>query len=317
VSALPEDFPASVFVVLHIPPFIDSKLPGILNAAGPLRAVHPGPMEDIRRGMIYVARPDLHMLIRKGSVFLRKGPKENRSRPSIDALFRSAAYSYGSRVIGVIMSGVLDDGTSGLWTIKQRGGVAVIQNPEEAWFSDMPANVMKQVDVDYLIQSSEMGPLLGKLVREPAGKEPKLSAEELKRLQTEIGIAGGDIAMEKGTVQLGELTPFTCPECHGALVKLREGENPRFRCHTGHAFSADALLAGISESNEEILWQAMRGFDETTMLLEHLGKHYADAGQRETAEQFFAKARQMAGRARSIHAAIMQEEMLSKDSLED
>lgn len=317
VSSLPEDFPASVFVVLHIPPFTESKLPEIFNRAGPLKAVHPKAAENIRKGMIYVAPPDLHMLIRKDHVYLRRGPKENRARPSIDTLFRSAAFTYGSRVIGVVMSGVLDDGTSGLWSIKRRGGVSIVQDPDEAWFSDMPANVMKRVEVDYLIPAAEMGRLLGKLVKEPAGKETALSAEELRRLQAEVGIAGGDYAMEKGTVQLGDLTPYTCPECHGTLVMLKDGETPRFRCHTGHSFTADALLAGITESNEDILWQAMRGLDETIMLLEHLGKHYTDAGQLDNAERFFAKARQMAGRARAIQAAIMEEESLSKDILEN
>ena len=140
VQSLPADFHAAVFIVLHIPPHSPSVLPQILSAAGPLQAVHPVDGERIQKGRIYIASPDHHLLIEDGHVVVRKGPKENRFRPSVDALFRSAAYIYGPRVIGIVLTGTLDDGTSGLWSIKRLGGVAIIQEPKEAPFPSMPAS---------------------------------------------------------------------------------------------------------------------------------------------------------------------------------
>lgn len=312
VSALPESFPAAIFVVLHIPPSSPSKLPEILTRVGRLQAVHPSRTEKVRSGVIYVAPPDRHLLVENGSVLVRTGPKENRCRPSIDALFRSASYAYGSRVIGVVMSGVLDDGTSGLWTIKRRGGLAMVQNPNEAWFADMPSNAIRQVDVDYSVRASEIGKLLQRLVTEPAPNSPDITEDELDKLRIETGIARGEMAIEKGVLKLGDLTPFTCPECQGALVRLFEGRSPRFRCHTGHGFTASSLLAGVTKENEELLWKALRGHNETEMLLNHIGRHFA-AYDIDTAARFFRKSHEAAERAKVLQRLLKQEERLSKD----
>ncbi len=150
-AALPADFGATLFVVLHVSPHSPSYLPDILNYADPLKATHPRDGEPIQRGHIYVAPPDHHLLIEYDQVLVKKGPKENRFRPSIDALFRSAAYNYGSRVIGVVLTGMLDDGTSGLWSVKRMGGLGIIQQPDDAPYASMPDSVLQYVEVDYQV----------------------------------------------------------------------------------------------------------------------------------------------------------------------
>lgn len=313
VKSLPADFKGSVFVVLHIPPYTTSVLAAILTKAGPLKAVQPRDGEPIAPGRIYVAANDHHLLIEGGKVVMKKGPKENRFRPSIDALFRSAAYNYGPRVIGVVLSGVLDDGTSGLWSVKRMGGIAVIQDPDDADFPQMPLNVLEYVEVDHCLPVAAMGVLLQQLTSETALKKPRLSARETKLLKMEVVISARDNAFEMGILEMGELTPFTCPECHGCLVRLHEGQLLRFRCHTGHAYTASTLLASVSESVEEMLWQGMRGMEEVAILLRSIQGHFKGVGQPKAAALFGDKAEIAAHRARLIHDTVFQHEQYSED----
>jgi two-component system chemotaxis response regulator CheB len=167
VSGLPTDLQASVFVVVHIPPPIPSNLPRIinLNCNGCLPALHPHEGEPIKRGHIYIAPPDYHLLVENGHIRLWRGPKENRFRPAVNALFRSAAFEYRDRVIGIVLSGALDDGSTGLWWVKHFGGLAIVQDPSDAMFPDMPRNALAHVRADYVVPSVEMGPLLADLAR--------------------------------------------------------------------------------------------------------------------------------------------------------
>lgn len=313
VRSIPEDFAGSIFVVLHIPPSSPSNLPAILTRAGALKAVHPKDGERIKPGRIYVAPPDHHMLLEEKSVLVKKGPEENRFRPSIDALFRSAAYVYGPRAIGVVLSGLLNDGTSGLWSIKRLGGIAIIQEPKDADYPSMPVNVISYVAVDYTMPAIQMGALLGKLTLETRFKKVKLSKKDMQLLDMEVTISKQDNAFEMGIMNMGELTPFTCPECHGVLVRLQEGKFIRFRCHTGHAYTASALLADVTKKVEEILWQGMRGLEETTLLLKQIGKHFKKQGLKAAADIFLEKAEMTTKRARVIHDSVFKQELLSED----
>lgn len=171
VEKLPADLPASVFVVLHIPAQNPSLMPEILSRSGRLKAVHPRDGEAIQQGCIYIAPPDLHLLVEQGHVHLLRGPKENRHRPAIDPLFRSAAAAYGPRVVGVVLTGSLDDGTAGLLAIKRLGGIAIVQDPADALYPSMPLNALEHVNVDYKLPVSEIGPLIAHLAYEPVGKE--------------------------------------------------------------------------------------------------------------------------------------------------
>ena len=312
-ASLPKDFSGSVFVVLHIPAHTESNLPEILSRSGPLEAVHPTSGEAIERGKIYVARSDHHLLLEEDTVVVKRGPKENRFRPSIDALFRSAAYIYKQRVIGIILSGVLDDGVSGLWTVKQLGGVTIVQKPEDAEQPQLPINALEYVEADYTVKASDMGPILTGLVKKPVPEGLSLTKKELKRLSMEIVIATRDNAFEMGIMEMGELTPFTCPECHGALVRLVEGNILRFRCHTGHAYTASALLAELTESVEDLLWQSMRGMEEVNMLTQSIGDQYEKLDNTDAAALFHAKAKEGAKRARVIHDSVFRQDHYSED----
>jgi two-component system, chemotaxis family, protein-glutamate methylesterase/glutaminase len=313
LRSIPDNFKATIFVVLHLPPSSPSALPAILTRAGVLKAQHPVDGERVKAGMIYVATPDHHMLLEDNRVLVKKGPKENNFRPSIDALFRSAAYEYGPRVIGIVLSGLLNDGTSGLWTVKRLGGTTIIQDPTDADFPSMPLNVLNYVKVDHAISASAIGPLLQKLTKERAAKQPKISKEELEFLKMEVIISKQDNAFAMGIMNEGDLTAFTCPECNGVLVRLIEGKFIRFRCHTGHAYTASSLLADLSKSVEETLWQAMRGLEETTLLLNQISEHFKTQDLKEAARIFAAKADMTTKRARVIHDSVFTQEILSED----
>lgn len=200
-------------------------------------------------------------------MLVKRGPKENRFRPSIDALFRSAAYTYGPRVIGVILTGMLDDGTSGMWSIKRLGGVSVIQDPQEAAYPSMPNSVAQQVAVDYCVRLADLASLFRKLMDQPVGQRPTLSEAEETRINSEVKIAQAYPALQMNVLNLGQPSQLTCPECHGALVRIEEGKFVRYRCHTGHGFSSKSLLKEINQAVEESLWNAIRALEETLILV--------------------------------------------------
>jgi two-component system chemotaxis response regulator CheB len=262
-----------------------------------------------------VAPPDHHLLVEPGFVRVTKGPKENRFRPAVDPLFRSAAYVYGPRTIGVVLSGALDDGTAGLWTIKLRGGTSIVQAPEEALVPAMPLNALRSVDVDHCASISAIAGLLARLTREEAPPAPVLTMDEQRKTETEVGIAEEASALEKKVLEAGELSPYTCPDCQGVLTRIQEGRVLRFRCHTGHAFSANTLLSSVTESVEQQLWGALRAVDETVMLLNHLGGHFKDAGDQESAALFVKKAEEARQRGLAIRNMAIENEQLDEEKL--
>jgi two-component system chemotaxis response regulator CheB len=313
VKSLPLNFDASIFIVLHLHPSSPSSLPQILGRFGPLKAAHAEDGERIKSKRIYVAPPDHHLLIENERILVRKGPKENRFRPSIDALFRSAAYNYRSRVIGIVLSGMLNDGTSGMWSVKRMGGLCIIQAPEDALYESMPIHVQKEVEVDYSLPVAKMGLLLEELINQKAPEMHEITPEQMELMKMEVVIASHDNAFELGILNKGELTPFTCPECHGILVSLKEGTTVRFRCHTGHAFTASTLLAGVTQSIEEQLWGAMRTLEEATMLLENISRTFSKAGNEDAAEEFSKKAKESRKRSRILHDLVETQEIISED----
>lgn len=313
VKNLPANLDAALLVVLHVAPSSPSILPQILSRSGPFKATHAMDGEPIQKRRIYVAPPDHHLLVEGGRLLVKKGPKENRFRPSIDALFRSAAYGYGPRVIGVILSGLLDDGTSGLWSIKRLGGKAIIQNPDEAEFGSMPRSVMEYVDVDYILPITKIAPMLCHLSQQEVVIEDGLPPAEKERWQKEINIAAQKNALDMGVRNIGKPSLLTCPECSGALMEVKEGKIIRYRCHTGHAFTASALLAGVTKSVEENMWQVVRGLEEAYMILDQAAEQYREAGNEKDAEKFAAKAEQIRERSRGIQELIAHQEQLSED----
>jgi two-component system chemotaxis response regulator CheB len=217
---------------------------------------------------VYIAPPDSHLLIKKGKMLVTKGAAENRHRPGIDPLFRSAAVSHGSRVIGVVLTGMMDDGTAGLIAVKRCGGVTVVQDPRDAAYSGMPLSALDNANVDHCVAIAEMGPLLTSLVSQPSGKSKAVPDD----IRTEAVIAErvlSDISQVNG---LGEQVPYNCPGCGGVLWKINERSGKRYRCHTGHSYSGLSLLASQSEKIDEMLWISLRMFEERKNLLTSMAK---------------------------------------------
>lgn len=306
VGSLPVDLNATLFIVQHILAHSHSNLPYILNRSGSLFATHAIDGERFEKNRIYIAPPDHHMILEQDHILVKKGPKENRFRPSIDALFRSVAYEYGPRVIGIILSGLLDDGTSGLWNIKRFGGTVIIQNPQDAEFPSMPNNVLEQVEVDHIVAMKDVGSLLIWLTKEEVVYKNNITQQEAKRVRFETEIALQKNASGMGVLGLGKLTPFTCPECNGALTEIREGNLIRYRCHTGHGFTADALLAGLTDKIEGNTWQTIKGLEEAVLLYEQMGHQLNNQGKKLKAEDFFRKSRQSHQRAEWLRTFFLQ-----------
>jgi two-component system chemotaxis response regulator CheB len=271
VRLLPADFPAALCIVLHMNRSTESLLPQILARSGPLPVSFADDQGEIRTGHIYVAPPDLHLLVESDRMRLVRGPRENRHRPAIDVLFRSAAWAFGPRVVGVVLTGFLDDGAAGLWAIKTCGGVTVVQDPADALHHDMPANAARAIDVDYSLPVAQIGPLLVRLAGERIDGVPQQARPS--SINTEIGFAkmAGDM---NDMDSLGTLSAFTCPTCHGALWELH-GDVLRYRCHTGHAFTRDSLVEEQTADVENALYSAMRAVEEKAHVLRRLGERHS------------------------------------------
>ncbi len=253
-------------MVQHMSPTSRSLLPELLSRSGKLRAKHPGDGEAIQAGQIYVAPPDLHMLVEPGRVILRRGPHENRTRPAVDPLFRSAAVSYGGRVIGVVITGLLDDGTAGLIAIKRCGGVSVVQDPDDALWAEMPRSAIAHDHVDFTTTAAALPALLDRLTREPAGPTPPTPA----KLSLETRIAAQESDMLHSFATLGRPSRLSCPQCAGVLNEVQEEGAARFRCQIGHAFSPENLLAAQNEDLERALQVAIRTHHDPMALFKRM-----------------------------------------------
>lgn len=274
VGQLPTDLPAAVFIVQHMAPHNTGE--PLLRRLSRHQAFQPKLAEGgdrFKPGHIYIAPPDSHLLLKKDRVLVTKGARENRYRPGIDPLFRSAAVAHGSRVIGVVLTGMLDDGTAGLMAIKRCGGVTVVQDPSDAAYSGMPVSALDNVDVDFCVRIAEMGPLLTRLVAQSPGRSKAVPSD----VRTEAVIAErvlSDVAQVNG---LGDQVPYNCPNCGGVLWKIDTPGEKRYRCHTGHSYSEPALLVSQSEKIEEMLWISLRMFEERKNLLTSMAKTAAQA----------------------------------------
>ena len=283
---LPSDFPGAVFVVVHFPGDAPSTLPKILTRAGPLPAYHAKHGDTVEAGRIYVAPPDCHLLLSDKHLRLSRGPKENGHRPAIDPLFRTAAHAYGARVVGVVLSGNLNDGTAGLLAVKQHGGIAVVQSLETALYPSMPRSAIEHVGVDYVLAPAEMPALLTELALQPA-----LSLEVNSMIQNHSpDHEPEEIALADRRVQAGVPSTMSCPECHGVLWEVKDEELVKFRCRVGHAYSDEALLAHQSENLEAAMWTALRALEEHSALAKRLAARAGSRGHAHSASAFTEQA---------------------------
>lgn len=298
VANLPADLPAAVLVVLHVAPEHKSVLPEILSGAGPLPAAHARNKQKLQPGRIYVAPPDRHLVVDDGVVRLSRSPPEGGHRPAIDTLFRTAARYHGARVVGVVLSGALDDGTAGLVAVKQRGGVTVVQDPEDALCPDMPRNALENAEIDHCLPAAQIAALLEKLAHE----EVEIHSPIAPLLEKET-----DIALERndpGQRPPGEPSEFGCPDCGGVLNEMHDGKILRFRCRVGHAYGLASLAAEQQDQIEAALWAASRALEEQTSLHERLAKRARDRGNARTAAHFDARADAARQHARKLREVI-------------
>jgi two-component system chemotaxis response regulator CheB len=281
VEQLSGAMPASILVVQHLAPdssgeFLVERLTRSTTFICQL-ARHGAP---VLPGHLYLAPADRHLLVRDGQMLVTKGPHENNYRPAVDALFRSAAVAYGARTIGVVLTGMLHDGTAGLEFIKRCGGIAVVQDPNDAEFPSMPESALRNVPIDHVVPLAQMGALLEQLVDRPVS-QASFIPEDLK---TEAAIAERVVGTVDAVQNLGHQVPLTCPDCGGALWQLGHGHILRYRCHTGHSFTADVLLKQTQDSLEETLWVALRMMEERKNLLTNMasrGEGYWSVQQEE------------------------------------
>jgi two-component system, chemotaxis family, protein-glutamate methylesterase/glutaminase len=286
LAGLPADLPAALFVVIHRGSGDPDLLAEALSFASPMPVLAAAEGQQFRRGRVYVAPADRHLLVGRNHVHVRRGPRENGSRPAIDPLFRSAAASYTTRVIGVVLTGLLNDGTSGLQAIKRCGGLAVVQDPAEAAADAMPRSAIRHVAVDHVLPLAGMAELLADLAGTP--RPPPVEVDEDIRM--EALIAAQEVRdMERS--RSGSLAPITCPECHGAMQEIRDGALVRYRCHTGHAFTLESLQSIHGEAWERALYSAFRAQQERALVVRRMADEARRGGAVADAERLQERAR--------------------------
>ena len=266
-AGLPANLEAAVFIAQHLSPSSRSLLPQILARCCPLPVLSPVDNQPIEKGHVYVAAPDLHLLVRPGRILMRRGPYENRTRPAVNALFRSAAVAYGSRVVGVVLTGLLDDGTEGLIAIKAAGGMSVVQDPAEAEWPSMPLNAVQRDHVDVVTRLDDLAGVIGRLVAEPASPSIPLPEPYL----VEDRISAQDFAvMETEVVTPGQPSKMSCPDCGGVLNEIEVEDEVRFRCQVGHAFTPLGLAEAQSSELERALGVAVRTHRDRIKLFDQM-----------------------------------------------
>jgi len=309
---LPEDFPAPVCVVVHIPPHAESLLPSLISRGKRMPATAGRDGEPVQPGHIYVAPPDSHMLVRHGRIRLSKGPSENGLRPAIDPLFRSVADGYGPGAIGLVLSGSLDDGTAGLHAIKAAGGTAIVQEPEEALYPSMPRSALDNVAIDHVASYSDIAGLLSRLIEHPIAAWPA-DSEERQEIAMETDVAENGEDQDPTAAALGSSSGFACPDCHGVLWEIKDGELMRFRCRVGHAYLPESLAAAQSARLEEALWVAMRSLRESAALARRLSERAKARGIHTMIDVYRRRAEEANERA-SLIEGVLKKGTLAADS---
>jgi two-component system, chemotaxis family, protein-glutamate methylesterase/glutaminase len=302
------DLPAAVLVTLHVSSQFRSSLDELLSRAGPLPAKFAEDREALRKGHIYIAPPDRHLLIKGDRVLLGVGPRENNSRPAIDPMLRSAALCCCGRTVGVVLTGTLGDGASGLWAVSQCGGMTVIQDPRGAAFPEMPQNALELVNPDHVLGLHQMPQLLNSLVHEPAGKPGAVPA----KLHLEVEIAKGERENAMNELDaLGRRSVLTCPDCHGVMWEIDEGELTRFRCHVGHTYASELMNVALGEGLRRALASALRALEERVALARKLHDNAKERGYRHMMINWSARVREYEQEMNVIRDSIRKMEAIA------
>jgi len=301
LSRLPASFPAPVLVTMHVGSF-NTDLPNILGRETKLPVRHAADGDPIQPGTVLMAAPDRHLLVADGVVRLSRGPKENFSRPAIDPMFRTAAFSCKERAVGIILSGMLDDGTVGLQAIKAYGGVALVQDPADAEESSMPRSALEHVDIDACLRVEALADHLVEIAATAPG--PAVPGALARTIEVE---ARFDLLQNTAMEALAEIaapSALTCPECSGSLWEVKEGSPPHFRCHTGHVYTVQGLAAAQDGNVEEAIWAAVRALHEKQLLLQRLAKSAAAANRHSTVDEHAASAENAARHAEILRRIV-------------
>jgi len=291
LKGIPRNFRAPILAVIHIPEETH-LLSTVLQRCSTLKVVDPTEPTPIRAGRVYLAPPNRHLIVKSGCATSVMGPRENRHRPSVDALFRSAARSYRDSVVAVVLSGALDDGSAGALAVKSRGGVVVVQQPDDAEVPDMPANVMRQVKTDHCVKLEQIAPLLKRLVT------AKGFADLPEAADNECALEAAPVASKN------EPVAFTCPECGGALLQINDRGKTQWRCHVGHRYSLSSFSEAHADAVERAVWVALRKLRERQALNEQLSRH--DAATPEMKKRFKESA------SSAAHDIKLLEEVLAR-----
>jgi two-component system, chemotaxis family, protein-glutamate methylesterase/glutaminase len=297
IKALPGDLQATFFFTMHLRPESNTNLPVILRRESMLETVFPRDREPIRQGYFYIAPPNRHMLIQDGMIRITDGPRENGARPAIDPLFRSAAETYEQRVVGVVLSGSLDDGTAGLSFIKARGGIAIAQDPEEAEFDSMPRSAIEHVNVDYVLPIAEIAQLLVKLIG--MGDAPAAMSADQGNQQT-----GQQAHSLPDKIDRGNL--FSCPDCGGVLAPVDDENFVHFQCEVGHMYSPQTLMREKSKDIENGLWAAIRTLQEKARLSAKLAQNMRERDRLRAAQRFEEQERDIQKQIDAIRLVLTQ-----------
>jgi two-component system, chemotaxis family, protein-glutamate methylesterase/glutaminase len=292
---LPPFFPAPVCIVQHIGSN-RSLLPELLRYRGANHAMHAEDGQRLTSGTLHIAPPDRHMLLEGDHLRLTHGPKENHARPAIDPLFRSAALSLGPAVIGVVLTGQMDDGTAGLKAVKDCGGVAIVQDPDGAAEAEMPLSALRNVAVDHCVPLGEIAALLEKLV---GAREPRTRPAVPEQVIREVAINRGEATVED-LKTIASPSSLTCPDCGGSLWEMKDTKPLRYRCHTGHAFSSLSLAVAQKDASEQALWSSVRALREREMLLRRMSGVSAAIGDTAQAKAAQVQADRIAEQARTL-----------------
>lgn len=300
LSTVPADLAAAFFIVVHLNPTAPSLLAEVLGRRTQLRVVQAVDDVEIEAGVVYVSPPDRHLSIHEGRVRLGRGPRENGFRPAVDPLFRSAAASVGEGVIAVVVSGNLDDGTTGLLEVKQQGGIAIVQDPDEAPYAGMPASAIQEVPgVDYVLPAAAIADRIVAIVNESRVRSISMA----ENVAVDISI-GGELPLYHKERMDGKSANLGCPDCGGTLWEMKDGETVRYRCRVGHAYSDEALLAAQTETLENALWTALRALEETEEQAVRVTNRMERRGHHLIAQRFRKQAEEASRRAAIVRAAI-------------
>lgn len=301
VGMLPADLPATVLVVLHVPPYGVSVLPQILDRSGALPARHAVSGDRLLPGQVLVAPPDHHLVVDGDRVMLSRGPRENGHRPAVDVLFRTAAETAGSAVVAVVLSGALDDGAAGLIAVRRRSGAIVVQDPAEAMYPGMPTSALQHVTVDHVGPVHGLAFVINRLVRAERGPSFP-SPAELPGAEPGTPLVGAGVGSAPDPV--GTASAYSCPDCGGPLLEVADGGHIRYRCRVGHVWSSDSLIGEQTQQIDAALWVALRALEEKCALARALAARATERQSPLSARRFQEQAERTEESAGLIRALL-------------